>query len=256
MYHFLKPCENSICSPESGGVSSAECFSDIEPFVRSKLNLTDEKSCSSVSATESCHGSPFGMTSKALTPDRGGDSSMSSAAGSLVKTSASPEMGQDLKANEAAFGENSIEWFAKLDLESCSWKIRQLWLFEDLDASLAIWPKSGMMLAGMCLEAPMPELVMSGPGFSFSLPTICKTESKDITRPKSLSSKDRGGRVARRICSTFWKTHCEEIVSLNPSFAEWMMGWPVDWTAAISLTDSKQLATAKFQSWLLLHGEP
>ena len=36
---------------------------------------------------------------------------------------------------------------------------------------------------------------------------------------------------------------------LNPAFSEWLMGWPIEWT------DSKPLATDKFQAWLLSHGE-
>jgi len=35
---------------------------------------------------------------------------------------------------------------------------------------------------------------------------------------------------------------------LNPDWVEWLMGWPIGWTA------SKRLATGKFQSWLRQHG--
>ncbi|MCL5098507.1 MAG: hypothetical protein M1608_13450 [Candidatus Omnitrophica bacterium] len=35
---------------------------------------------------------------------------------------------------------------------------------------------------------------------------------------------------------------------LNPEFAEWLMGWPIGWTA------SAPLAMDKFQSWLPPHG--
>jgi hypothetical protein len=36
--------------------------------------------------------------------------------------------------------------------------------------------------------------------------------------------------------------------SLNPTWVEWLMGWPLGWT------DLKALETAKFQQWQCLHG--
>jgi len=42
---------------------------------------------------------------------------------------------------------------------------------------------------------------------------------------------DKGGRVARRICSTSPHLRSlQQIVSLNPCFAEWMSGFPIGWT--------------------------
>jgi len=37
--------------------------------------------------------------------------------------------------------------------------------------------------------------------------------------------------------------------TLNPTFVEWLMGWPLEWTGL------KPLETDKFQQWLHLHGE-
>jgi len=37
---------------------------------------------------------------------------------------------------------------------------------------------------------------------------------------------------------------------LNPPFAEWLMGWPIEWT------ESQPLETARFQQWLDSHGKP
>jgi hypothetical protein len=36
---------------------------------------------------------------------------------------------------------------------------------------------------------------------------------------------------------------------LNPTWVEWLMGWPLRWT------DLEPLEMGKFQSWLLLHGK-
>jgi hypothetical protein len=35
---------------------------------------------------------------------------------------------------------------------------------------------------------------------------------------------------------------------MNPNFCEWLMGWPVDWTAL------EPLATDKYRQWWRLHG--
>ena len=37
--------------------------------------------------------------------------------------------------------------------------------------------------------------------------------------------------------------------ALNPTWVEWLMGWPLGWT------DCAPLATDKFQQWLHSHGE-
>jgi hypothetical protein len=37
--------------------------------------------------------------------------------------------------------------------------------------------------------------------------------------------------------------------SLNPTWVEWLMGWPLGWT------DLKPSGTGKFQAWLRSHGE-
>jgi hypothetical protein len=36
---------------------------------------------------------------------------------------------------------------------------------------------------------------------------------------------------------------------LNPTWVEWLMGWPIGWT------DLKPLEMDKFQQWLRSHGE-
>ena len=37
--------------------------------------------------------------------------------------------------------------------------------------------------------------------------------------------------------------------SLNPTWVEWLMGWPLGWT------DSALSGTVKFRQWLRSHGE-
>ncbi len=62
------------------------------------------------------------------------------------------------------------------------------------------------------------------------LPTPNTSEIRDCASPQALARADRGGRLARWICSRsykallYWGT-----VSLNPSFARWMMGLSPAW---------------------------
>lgn len=78
----------------------------------------------------------------------------------------------------------------------------------------------------------LPDLVYSIDEDAYSLlPTIVASESRDRSRAEVLASMDNGGRVARRICSRSTSLHSsKEIVGLNPSFGEVMMGFPIGWT--------------------------
>ena len=76
----------------------------------------------------------------------------------------------------------------------------------------------------------------SGNGFGLNLPqalrllpTPSAREGRDWSRAQILAGLDRGGCVARRICADAIPSS-QEIVGLNPCFAEWMMGFPIGWT--------------------------
>jgi hypothetical protein len=155
-----------------GAESSAECFSDIEPFVRSKLNLTAEKSCCNGSVTESCPGSRSGTTSGHLTVSLGGESSMSSAAGSRARTSAWPEKAQESTANDRACGAKWHESLAKYDPVSRSWKTRQLSFIEDSGECLATFPQWGTTRDGELFLLPTPAPRTCGKESGF-WPTPC-----------------------------------------------------------------------------------
>jgi DNA (cytosine-5)-methyltransferase 1 len=58
--------------------------------------------------------------------------------------------------------------------------------------------------------------------------------------------------------NTYWKSNLGEVVMsleptqngrLNPTWVEWLMGWPQEWT------DLKPLEMDKYQEWLQQHGE-
>jgi hypothetical protein len=226
--------------------SSAECFSDIPASVLSRLNLTAAKCSCNGNETESCQCSQSGMMSEPLMGSHGEERLMFSAGGSPVRTSVlETKMQKEFTVQGADYGAKWPESFARLDRASHSWKIRQLWLFEDLEESLAIWPKWGWMRDGECLELETPEgctnAIESG---YLHLPTISKNEFKGSSRKRFLNSQDfRGAKMSEGL-----RTCEDDPTYLHPNFAEAIMGWPVTWTELVPL------ATDRFQRWLNLHG--
>lgn len=245
-YTYLAYCENSISSQGQEAESSAATFSDIPASVLSRLNLTAGRSCSSGSVTDACQSSRSGTTFAHSTGDRGVDSLMLCAAVGLVRESLPLAKVQDSRTSGLDFGENWPASLAKYDPDSCSWRTHQFSLRGDLEPFSETWPRWGLMRGGECWERQ----TLAGHTFeneSGYLPTPCKTEGRDWSRATILARLDRGGRVCRRLCSV-GLSDSQEIVGLNPSFAEWMMGWPIGWT------DSQPLGTDKFQAWQHSHG--
>ena len=91
------------------------------------------------------------------------------------------------------------------------------------------------------------------------LPTPTRREWQDRCRATvqaklwDRTGKDKhGDGLSRMLCSTILKNgglQDDPVVTLNPPFAELMMGWPMGWT------DLKPLETAKFQRWLKQFGD-
>lgn len=99
------------------------------------------------------------------------------------------------------------------------------------EAFLQTWPASGFVTSsGTACQLATSVRRWSG-GASGSLPTPAARESKDWSRARILADLDRGDGVAKRICALSPSLRqSEEIGGLDPSFAEWMMGFPEGWT--------------------------
>lgn len=220
---------------EQGEESSAENFSDIPPSVLSRFPSTEEKSCCNGSVTESCRGSQSGTTLPPSTAGLGADELMSSPAVSPAKTSAPQEGVLESKVSAVDYGLNTQEYLAKYDLNSHSLKTAQTLLFEEGTSSLVTLPDWGMMLNGECFRLAPSGAHMCDYGCSL-WPT-----------PRSGAQDNCGGSNARakaKRCGTYVGR------KQNPALSEWLMWWPIGWTAL------SPLETDRFRQWWRSHGEP
>ena len=159
--------------------------------------------------------------------------SMLSQGASLARTSAPPLMPTVVQA----LGENEADCSQKLSgllkswpQKSSSLRTSQVCLLTDLSPSCKVFARSGMMRSGTL--SPLPHWGRPKHGIEYGLlPTLPKSETRDRSKASILARLDKGGRVARRICKTSpLLRSLEQIVGLNPSFAEWMSGFPIGWT--------------------------
>jgi len=220
---------------EQGEESSAASFWDIPQSVLSRLNLTAEKSCFKDNETESCQSSQFGMMSPHSTEPRGEGKSMSSAEASLARTSQSPEPVKDSLASEAGYGVRCGGSLARFDRATSSWKTHQLSLLAEVSESLPIWPRWAMWDETACWELSTPALRTSeSESGSWPTPTVQDSKNNGAQSQMERNTKPLNAEVGG---------------PLNPTWVEWLMGWPLGWT------DCDASATDKFQQWLHAHGE-
>ena len=232
--------------------------------------------------------SRFGMTSEPLTADRGEALLMLFLAASRARTSAQPEVGPDLTESEADSGAKWQGSFTKYDPATRSWKTRQFSLLGGLVEFSETWPRWGSMRNGECLERPMSERPTceseSGlwptptcGGGGQTLPegttptgktpegrkqTVCleryvqQVERKVWPTPTVAMAKgSSGGALTRKTGKSRENDRLDYAVEgdakngrLNPTWVEWLMGWPLGWT------ELQPLETGRFREWSQQHG--
>jgi hypothetical protein len=244
-WHFLQEQEEASWEAH---------FLDGAPSALSSLIPTAAECCFPDSGMDCCRDFRSGTTSPRSTANRGGSGSMSSAGDFPARKSPtvppSTASASDWMAIKADCGARCGELLARFDRDTLSWKTPQAWLDLGLAEFSPTFTNWGTMRDGECWALIMPERLTAGPELGL-LPTPVASEWKDKGRASTLAMLDRGGRLARRICSRLI-AHSTERVVANPCFSEWLMGWPVGWT--ITSRDLKPLATDKFQQWLRSHG--
>lgn len=184
--------------------------------------------------------------------------SISSAEDSPAKTSASQGKAQVWQERAAVYGRSSPELLAKYDPVSRSWKTSQCCLDEGLDKFSETWPRSGMTRNGIAYQLPplapltnetesglwpTPVTLDTGARFNRSAskgaklrPTLGAMAKHGLwPTPTTVSGnncgqlQEWGGARSRRMISHLPKS--ERSGPLNPTFPEWLMGFPLGWTA-------------------------
>ena len=212
------------------------------PSALSRLMPTAGTSCSPDSETGCSAGSRSGMTSAPSTVDRGADTSTSSAEASRVRTSAAAEPGAASPASGLDCGQKCSEWFAKYDRDSSSWRTRQSLLGGGWEEYSETWPRAGLMHAGLVFLRHTAERLKGGTG-SGLLPTHVASDAK-----RAANGTSRNRRPSDGLTLTDWLRLNIGQDRLKPSFAEWMMLWPVGWT------DLEPLEMGRYQQWQDSHG--
>ena len=207
----------------------------------------------------------------------GQEKSMLSQEDSLAKTSLPQERVMDSMVKDQECGEKWHGWLAKYDHSTSSWKTPQCSLLEEELESLETLPKWGMTVNGLLWEQPMlmPHTKEIGCGSLGNWPTPVHSEARQGLQIRREGKKGTQTSLSTAVLtwptprtkgmcggSGSWdllnkNTTVEEARlmgagnggQLNPTWVEWLMGWPLGWT------DLKPLEMDKSHSVQQQHGE-
>jgi hypothetical protein len=155
----------------------------------------------------------------------------------------------ELMAREADSGKKCPASLARYDRASHSLKTHQTLLFGDSTECCVTLPEWGMMRGGVC--SPLAPLVVhTHERECFFWPT--PRAGRPGSRPNGKGGKilQEEVQIAAGVRKRGQKLDGIKLSPLNPAWADWLMGWPLDWT------DSKPLGMDKFHAWCNSHGTP
>ncbi|MDN3562143.1 hypothetical protein QWY95_19750 [Halomonas neptunia] len=214
----------------------------------------------------------FGLTCAVLTESHGEALLTSFLAGSRVRTYPLLEKVSASRASVRGSGGKWLGSFAKFNPDTCSWKTAQHSLLGGLGEFSETWPSWGMAINGDAYQ--LPTLVQSTKGKGFGLwptPTVCGNNNrKGLTKKsgdglatavkkwptpnasdaqkwsnQSLQERKEKGQQVR--LNTAVAPEGGQGGQLNPTWVEWLMGWPIGWT------ELKPLEMDKFREWQRQH---
>ena len=199
---------------------------------------------------------------------------MSSVEDSHAKTSA--PQGRELESpeNAPACGPRWPGSLARYDPDTRSWRTARCSLFGGLEPFSETWPRWGMMLDGESFPLPTPAHLISGNESGFWLTPVKNEERAEqytletsfrhyqSGRQTHLSQRARDERMfptptvqdaknngaPSQMQRNTKPLNAEIGGALNPTWVEWLMGWPLEWTAL------QPLGMDKFRQWLHSHG--
>ena len=230
-YHYLA---------ELVGGSSAPLSSDGEPLRRSKSTRTAERCYLDANWTGCYQCSLSGMMPEPSTEPNGRGDVTLYLLGFPVSPSASLASKQP-KTTRATCGPIPPEYLARYSLDSRSWRTFQGSLLKGMGISgesLPTLPRSGSMQYGIVSQLPA------------SAPLTKETDSLSWPTPTVFGNYNRKGlsKTSGDGLATAVKNRGSSGGPLNPTWVEWLMGWPLEWTGL------KPLAMDRYRQWLSAHG--
>lgn len=217
---------SSIYSAVSADLASASKGPGLEPSHSARsTHHTPEPSCESIGpaspATAMCATLPLtALDQMELFPTQ-------FAAVSPAKISPSPVTASGSTGIVLDYGASSPDLLAKFDRESSSWKTSQLCLVGGLAEFSETWPQSGTTRNGIAYRLP-PLALRTNESESGLWPTPRASEWKG-TGP--IGSKSQAYRLARSYLDATVQAASGKTGKLNPEWIDWLMGFPIGWTA-------------------------
>jgi hypothetical protein len=232
---------------------------DGEPSAPLSGNNTQQAYCAPDKMTKFSRLSRFGMTYKPLTESRGEELLTLYLADFHARTSAQQDEVQELTENDQVCGSTWQGSLARLDPNTSLWRTAQCSLLEDLEQSLQTFPTWGLMQDGALYQLPMLVQTISVKEFGL------EPNNKTFFHTPNTTGLDGGSNSRKALKKRMWLTPTanedaagkpgskmqkmlgnDPIVrqdpnggTLNPTWVEFLMGWP------LGFTDLKPLGTGK-----------
>ena len=247
---------------------------DGEQSVQSSGNPIPQAYCAPDKMTGFSRLSRFGMTFKPLTESRGEELLTLYREAFHAPTYPQLEKEPELMEKPLECGEKWQGSFVKYSPDTSSWRTHQCSLLGDLESFSETWPQWGLMRNGECWEQTTLERTIRGTGYGLeqnwptpnawdgkrgprseenlrtkkhqiNLITAVKQAEREklLPTPNARDWKDgktAGNRKSPGLGVVAHQLDTQVGGQLNPTWVEWLMGWPLGWS------ELKPLETGKY----------
>lgn len=152
-----------------------------------------------------------------------------------VKTLAPAAPDSALPVSDLDYGENALDWLARYDPATSSWKTSQTSFIEGLKPFSETWPHSGTMRNGkLYRRAPLVRHTHENACSLWPTPNrenggrSVPPDAIWTTRTTAYTQAGKKVQVGLRSALIKW---AGERGPVNPQWVEWLMGFPIDWSA-------------------------
>lgn len=249
MWTYLTGNSDPSTSSQDAAVESLQILSsDTVQCVRLKSSDIVRKFCCSDNEMEFYPGFPYG-TMYPPSMDNHGEVTLTLLQEVFpARTYHPPEEERGSEEPDQDSGERWHGYVAKYYPDTSSWKTRQCSLFEDLIESSVTFPKWGIVQDGECWEVDSSSIVQCYERESGFLPAATASDHKRTPHKLSYAERPLTDGIPDDLAKWVVRNSGLDHVRLEPDLWEWIMQWPMMWTAL------KPLEMDKYLSWLRLLG--